>query len=562
MHMGYHDQRRHPDFAFISKDNNFTQVIDCVIISHFHLDHCGSLPYFTEVLGYDGPIFMTFPTKAICPILLEDFRRILISTSPTGEQLFTSEHIKNCMKKVTPMNLHQTIILDNQLEIRAFYAGHVLGAAIFYVKDLESGKSVVYTGDYNMTPDRHLGAANIEKLKPDLFITETTYATTIRDPKSSRERDFLKAVHQAVERGGKVLIPVFALGRVQELCILLESYWERMNLKYPIYFSAGLVQKANYYYQLFVNWTNQKIKNTFVKRNMFDFNHIQSFDRSLMEAPGPMVLFATPGMLHAGMSLEVFKKWGNNEKNLVVLPGYCVEGTVGNKLINMSKTNNKIEIDNRGTIMEVKCEVRQISFSAHADAKGILHLIQQCEPKNVMLVHGEKGKMNFFKQKVERDLKLPCFDPPNGTSIVIPQTDTVPIYATISSEILEQDGQQQEDLIYVTKTNPMESASIVSKKQLLYDYGIPKHKLKMTQVRTVPVVMDEDYFLILLGKLTQQYPQIQQKDQMREMSWNTIQIREEESKLIITWSIEDDTMGEQILCKVDAILNTFVSQKR
>jgi hypothetical protein len=93
------------------------------------------------------------------------------------------------------------------------------------------------------------------------------YATTIRDSKRCRERDFLKAVHECVERGGKVLIPVFALGRAQELCILLDTYWQRMNLGHvPIYFTAGLSQKANYFYKLFIHWTNQKIKQTFVKR--------------------------------------------------------------------------------------------------------------------------------------------------------------------------------------------------------------------------------------------------------------------------------------------------------
>ena len=92
-------------------------------------------------------------------------------------------------------------------------------------------QSLVYTGDYNMTPDRHLGAAWIDKCRPDLLITESTYATTIRDSKRCRERDFLKKIHDCVDRGGKVLIPVFALGRAQELCILLETYWERMNLK-------------------------------------------------------------------------------------------------------------------------------------------------------------------------------------------------------------------------------------------------------------------------------------------------------------------------------------------
>ena len=126
-----------------------------------------------------------------------------------------------------------------------------------------------------MTADRHLGAAWIDRCRPDILITESTYATTIRDSKRCRERDFIKKVHGCLDRGGKVLIPVFALGRAQELCILLETYWERMQLQYPIYFSLGLTEKANNYYQLFITWTSQKIKKTFVERNMFEFKHIK-----------------------------------------------------------------------------------------------------------------------------------------------------------------------------------------------------------------------------------------------------------------------------------------------
>lgn len=100
--------------------------------------------------------------------------------------------------------------------------------------------------------------------------------------------------------GGKVLIPVFALGRAQELCILIESYWERMNLKIPVYFSAGLTERANHYYRLYIQWTNQKIKNSLNSRNMFEFKHINTFERQFADQPGPMVLFASPGMLHSG----------------------------------------------------------------------------------------------------------------------------------------------------------------------------------------------------------------------------------------------------------------------
>lgn len=412
MHMGFNDERRFPDFSFITNEGSLTSFIDCVIISHFHLDHCGALPYMTEMVGYSGPIYMTHPTKAIAPILLEDMRKVAVEKK--GESnFFTSQMIKDCMKKVIAVTLHQSVMVDPDLEIKAYYAGHVLGAAMFWIKS--GTQSVVYTGDYNMTPDRHLGAAWIDKCRPNLLITESTYATTIRDSKRCRERDFLKKVHECVDRGGKVLIPVFALGRAQELCILLETYWERMNLKIPIFFAAGLTEKANNYYKMFITWTNQKIRKTFVQRNMFDFKHIKPFDKQYMDNPGAMVVFASPGMLHAGLSLAIFKKWAPNENNMVIMPGFCVVGTVGHKVLSGAK---KIEFENR-QIVEVKMDVEYMSFSAHADAKGIMQLIQYCEPKNVMLVHGEASKMTFLKDKIKQEFDLQCFMPANGETCVI-----------------------------------------------------------------------------------------------------------------------------------------------
>ncbi|KAK6020142.1 hypothetical protein OSTOST_14210, partial [Ostertagia ostertagi] len=310
---------------------------------------------------------MTYPTKAIAPVLLEDYRKV--QTEFRGDtNFFTSANIKACMKKVIAVDLHETVQVDSELSIRAFYAGHVLGAAMFEIR--VGHQSILYTGDYNMTPDRHLGAARVlPGLRPDCLISESTYATTIRDSKRARERDFLRKVHDRVMAGGKVLIPVFALGRAQELCILLESYWERMDLKIPIYFSQGLAERANQYYRLFINWTNEKIKRTFVERNMFDFKHIKPLDKGYEEMPGAMVLFSTPGMLHGGQSLKVFRKWCHDPRNMIIMPGYCVAGTVGAKVISGMK---KIEIE--GKMHDINLAVEYMSFSAHADAKGIMQV--------------------------------------------------------------------------------------------------------------------------------------------------------------------------------------------
>ncbi|KAJ1351671.1 hypothetical protein KIN20_007782 [Parelaphostrongylus tenuis] len=413
MHMGYQDERRFPDFSYISGGGKLNDYINCVIISHFHLDHCGSLPHMSEIVGYDGPIYMTYPTKAITPVLLEDYRKV--QTEFRGDtNFFTSANIKACMKKVIAVDLHEIIKVDDELSIRAFYAGHVLGAAMFEIR--VGHQSVLYTGDYNMTPDRHLGAAKVlPGLRPDCLISESTYATTIRDSKRARERDFLRKIHDRVMAGGKVLIPVFALGRAQELCILLESYWERMNLKVPIYFSQGLAERANQYYRLFINWTNESIMKTFVERNMFEFKHIKPLEKGYEEMPGAMVLFSTPGMLHGGQSLKVFRKWCHDPRNMIIMPGYCVAGTVGAKVISGMK---KIEIE--GKMHDINLAVEYMSFSAHADAKGIMQLIRFAQPRSVMFVHGEAAKMEFLKGKVEKEFRIPVLTPANGESIAIP----------------------------------------------------------------------------------------------------------------------------------------------
>lgn len=491
MHMGFQDDRKFPDFTYVTRDGSLTEYIDCVIISHFHLDHCGALPYMSEMVGYNGPIYMTQPTKAIAPILLEDFRRI--SVERKGESnFFTSQNIKDCMKKVITINLHQTIQVDEDLEIKCYYAGHVLGAGMFHVKSGQ--QSVVYTGDFNMTPDRHLGSAWIDKCRPDLLITESTYATTIRDSKRCRERDFLMKVRDCVEKGGKVLIPVFALGRAQELCILLDTFWEHMNLKVPIFFAAGLTEKATNYYKMFITWTNEKIKETFVERNMFDFKHIKPFDRSYMDCPGPMVVFATPGMLHAGLSLQIFKKWAPSPQNIVIMPGYCVAGTVGAKILSGAK---RIEFENK-QFVDVNMKVEYMSFSAHADSKGIMDLIHKCEPRNVLLVHGEAIKMKFLKMKIEQEFKINCFDPANGETVDVPTKISIPV--DVSECLLkrslensqynvevgdELDAKKMKILhgtLVMSAISPTQPPifKIVSPELAMEEAGIKQHKIKYT----------------------------------------------------------------------------------
>lgn len=571
MHMGFNDERRFPDFSYIT-EGPLTEFLDCVIISHFHLDHCGALPYMTEMVGYSGPIYMTQPTKALCPVLLEDMRKVAVERK--GEtNFFTSSMIKDCMKKVITVSLHETVQVDADLEIKAYYAGHVLGAAMFHIR--VGQQSLVYTGDYNMTPDRHLGAAWIDKCRPDLLISESTYATTIRDSKRCRERDFLKKVHDSVERGGKVLIPVFALGRVQELCILLDTYWDRMNLKVPVYFTMGLAETANKYYRMFITWTNQKIRRTFVHRNMFDFKHIKPFDKTYMDNPGPMVVFATPGMLHAGLSLAIFKKWAPNPSNMVIMPGYCVQGTVGHKILNGAK---KIDFENR-TSVEVNLSVEYMSFSAHADAKGIMQLVRHCEPKNVLLVHGENAKMDFLRQKIMQEFNINCYKPGNGETAHIAVSSNLevevslsllkhtmaaaalttppalPLAASTSGKTEEHPTKKQKVLhgVLIMKNNSMK---ILGVNEAWGELGVVSHQLRFTERIEVehigPVqALTSSLHTLLSHKLGASQVQVVSEYQLSVADSVVINIQDENDdpgkNILLSWTHQDEALGSKLL---------------
>eukprot|EP00511_Aplanochytrium_stocchinoi_P006217 CAMPEP_0204837550 /NCGR_PEP_ID=MMETSP1346-20131115/28238_1 /ASSEMBLY_ACC=CAM_ASM_000771 /TAXON_ID=215587 /ORGANISM="Aplanochytrium stocchinoi, Strain GSBS06" /LENGTH=280 /DNA_ID=CAMNT_0051973061 /DNA_START=132 /DNA_END=971 /DNA_ORIENTATION=- len=276
-----------------------------------------------------------------------------------------------------------------------------------------------------MTPDRHLAPAKIPKflpgtkeLKPDILITESTYATSIRDSRLVGENEMLRAIHGCVSQSGKVLVPVFALGRAQELCMLIDDYWERSGLTHvPVYFSSLLAKQAIKCCQVFSRWngiTNDSTFNSKSKMGSFNMKHVRPWTLSArdsephLKVDGPMVLFATSAMLEGGLSLTAFKLWAPCKKNLILMPGLCVPGTLGSKLTPKTKsvevkgTFHKSKNKNRTEKIQVNCKIKQvINFSAHTDGKGIMDLIGKFSPKLVVLVHGEKPKMEELSKQIK-----------------------------------------------------------------------------------------------------------------------------------------------------------------
>jgi integrator complex subunit 11 len=141
--------------------------------------------------------------------------------------LYTMQQIEACLERAISIDVEKPFH-QHGCTLTVYYAGHVMGAVMAHCQI--GPASVLYTGDYNMVADRLLGAAKVPRLRPDLLITESTYATTLRDPRRARERKLLDLIHSTVRQGGKVLVPVYAVGSAQELSLLVHSYWKRMRI--------------------------------------------------------------------------------------------------------------------------------------------------------------------------------------------------------------------------------------------------------------------------------------------------------------------------------------------
>jgi cleavage and polyadenylation specificity factor subunit 3 len=372
------------------------EQVDILLITHFHLDHAASLPYWTERTGFKGRIFMTHPTKAVLRLLLGDYLRLLqMKNAKPEDVLYTESELQSCIEKIELIDFHQTVTVKG-LTFYALNAGHVLGACMYWMEI--GGRSLLYTGDYSMEDDRHLMAAEIPPKKPDVLMVEATYGVQVHASKTEREARFTGTIERVVSRGGRCLIPVFALGRAQELLLILDEHWQaNPNLqKVPIYYASKMASRALRVYQTYSNMMNARIRAQMDVANPFHFNHIQnlkSIDVHNFDDSGPSVVFASPGMLQSGVSRQLFDRWATDPKNGVLIAGYAVEHTLAKEIMNQPKEVVTLE----GRKQPLNCLVDYVSFSAHVDFVQNRSFITQVDPKHIILVHGQKDEMGRLK---------------------------------------------------------------------------------------------------------------------------------------------------------------------
>lgn len=366
--------------------------VDILLISHFHLDHAASLPHVMQKTNFKGRVFMTHPTKAIYKWLMSDFVRVS-SAGGDVDQLYSEAELAKSFESIEAVDYHSTTVV-NGIKFTAYHAGHVLGGAMYFIEI--AGVKILFTGDYSREEDRHLNVAEVPPEKPDILITESTYGTASHQPRLEKETRLTNLITKTVLRGGRVLMPVFALGRAQELLLILDEYWAKHpELQHvPIYYISSLAKKCMAVYQTYIHTMNPAIRSEFTKRNPFIFQHISSL-RSLdkFDDVGASIMLASPGMLQNGNSRSLLEKWCPDEKNLLFMTGYSVEGTMAKMILNEPSEITTLS----GVKVPRRMAVEEISFAAHVDFIQNRDFIDAVDARHIILVHGEQTNMGKLK---------------------------------------------------------------------------------------------------------------------------------------------------------------------
>ncbi|PWN28209.1 hypothetical protein BDZ90DRAFT_165373 [Jaminaea rosea] len=336
-----------------------------------------------------GKVYMTHPTKAVYRFLMSDFVRI--SNAGNDDNLFDEGEMLASWRQIEAVDFHQDVSVGGGLRFTPYHAGHVLGACMFLIEI--AGLRILYTGDFSREEDRHLVQAEVPPVRPDVLICESTYGVQSLEPRIDKEQRFTQMVQSIVSRGGRVLLPVFVLGRAQELLLLLDEFWSAHPelQKIPIYYASSLARKCISIYQTYIHTMNDHIRSRFNRRdNPFVFKHVsnlKSLDK--FEDKGPCVMMASPGFMQSGVSRELLERWAPDRRNGLIVTGYSIEGTMARNILN--EPDEIISV--QGQKIPRRMSIDYISFSAHVDYAQNSKFIDEIKAQHVVLVHGEATAM-------------------------------------------------------------------------------------------------------------------------------------------------------------------------
>jgi len=383
------------EFPYLSIPEVDIHNLNAVVLSHAHMDHSGLIPWLYEY-GCTAPLYCTVPTRDLMVLLALDYMGIM---QKEGRQaLYTSKGIKEAVKHCITLEYGQVSDITPDMRLTLLNSGHILGSALVHVHIGNGLHNVLYTSDIKFDRTALYEPASTDFSRAETVITESTYgAVNDIQPKRSEAEDMLVAsVTKAIERGGKVIIPSFAVERAQDLMIILQ----KGGIKCPVYLD-GMVWDATAIHTTYPEYMNRDLQKQILQQgvNPFTdeiFTRIGSQDEreKILKKKEACVIIATSGMLVGGPSVWWLKQLADNKDNMIVFVGYQAEGTLGRRV---QKGWKEIPMEEEGKTKAVALNFEIITvpgLSGHSDRKQLVNYIAKLRqiPERIIVDHGEASK--------------------------------------------------------------------------------------------------------------------------------------------------------------------------
>ncbi|MCS7127494.1 MAG: beta-CASP ribonuclease aCPSF1 [Thaumarchaeota archaeon] len=388
--------RIHDVFPRFDSYPDLIEELDAVVVTHSHMDHHGALPLLFKY-GYRGPVYMTEPTL---PLMIMEHLDYLNLIGKEGEFAPYSEHDVRTVAQYT-VTLRYGVVTNITPDMRlTFYnAGHIIGSAIAHLHVDDGFHNVVYTGDFKYEETEMLSPAVTKFPRVETLILESTYgATPVPYTREESVRMLGERISQTVSEGGQVLIPVPAVGRAQEIMLVIRRLFEQKVIPEVPVFLDGLLIESTAIHMMFPEYMSGKLQaemeqvgNVFLS-DYFTLVRSPQQREEVLQSTEPAIILATSGMMEGGPVLAYFRRLCGDERNLLQFVSYQVEGTLGRKILKGMREVQVMNEEGKFEALTVRMRVDKVDgFSGHSSRQQLINYLKRVStrPKNVVFIHGE-----------------------------------------------------------------------------------------------------------------------------------------------------------------------------
>jgi len=410
---GINPGARAPDEAYPRLDwaNISLDELDAIVIGHAHLDHTGFLPVLTKY-GYKGPIYCTEPTLPMMNLIQLD--AIKVAGAQGRTPMYAERDVHQIMRQTIGLSYGTVTDISPDIKLVLANAGHILGSASCHFHIGNGDHNFVYSGDIKYGKSMLLESADTRFPRVETLLIESTYGAKedIQPTREEVESAFIKSVNTVLNDGGKVLIPIPAVGRAQELMMVIDKYMKSGQLTESPVFMEGMIQEATAIHEAHPEYLERSLKQKILETddNPFDseyftnIEHADGRDEPLRE-DSPCIVIATSGMLEGGPVLEYFRNFAPNPKNKILFVSYQVNGTLGRRVMDGARQVTIMGRDGKVEVVTINAGTEKLEgFSGHSDYNQLMSYVQRLRPKlrRVLVNHGERRKSQNLSSAINR----------------------------------------------------------------------------------------------------------------------------------------------------------------